>query len=75
MRIMRREKLIEIIQGIIETDVDLSFLLQLEENELETQVACIREQVDQAGGEGKGGRWPFPQNLFDYPQVQHYSVI
>ena len=49
---MRREKLIEIIQGIIETDVDLSFLLQLEENELETQVACIRERVDQARGRG-----------------------
>ena len=49
---MRREKLIEIIQGIIETDVDLSFLLQLEENELETQVACIKERVDQARGRG-----------------------
>ena len=49
---MRREKLIEIIQGIVETDVDLSFLLQLEENEFETLVACIRERVDQVRGRG-----------------------
>ena len=45
---MTKEKLIEIFQGILETDVDLSFLLQLKESELETLVACIREQVDQA---------------------------
>jgi hypothetical protein len=49
---MRKEKLIEIIQGILETDVELSFLLQLKENELETLVACIRERVDQARGRG-----------------------
>ena len=46
---MRKEKLIEIIQGILETDVDLSFLLQLKERELEKLVACIRERVDQIG--------------------------
>ena len=44
---MTKEKLIEIIQGILETDVDLSFLLQLKERELETLVACIRERIDQ----------------------------
>ena len=45
---MTREKLIEIIQGILETDVDLRFLLQLKERELEMLVACIKERVDQA---------------------------
>ena len=44
---MTKEKLIEIIQGILHTDVDLSFLLQLKESQLETLVACIRERVDQ----------------------------
>ena len=43
---MTKEKLIEIIQGILETDVDLRFLLQLKERELETLIACIRERVD-----------------------------
>jgi hypothetical protein len=46
---MTKEKLIEIIQGILQTDVDLSFLLQLKERELETLIACIRERVDQIG--------------------------
>ena len=45
---MKKEKLIEIMQGILKTDVDLSFLLQLKERELETLVECIRERVDQA---------------------------
>ena len=44
---MTKEKLIDIMQGILETDVDLSFLLQLKERELETLVACIRERIDQ----------------------------
>ena len=45
---MTKEKLIEIMQGILKTDVELSFLLQLKERELETLIACIRERVDQA---------------------------
>jgi hypothetical protein len=45
---MTKDKLIEIIQGILNTDIDLSFLLQLKERELETLIACIRERVDQA---------------------------
>ena len=45
---MTKEKLIDIMQGILKTDVDLSFLVQLKERELETLIACIRERVDQA---------------------------
>ena len=43
---MTKEKLIEIIKGILATDVDLNFLRQLKETELETLVACVRERVD-----------------------------
>ena len=46
---MTKEKLIEIIQGLLKTDVDLSFLLQLNERDLETLVACIRDRVEQLG--------------------------
>ena len=45
---MKKEKLIEIIQGILKSDVDLHFLLKLKAIELEKLVACIRERVDQA---------------------------
>ena len=46
---MTKEELIDIISNILNTDIDLSFLVQLKKNELETLVACIRERVDQAG--------------------------
>jgi len=44
---MTKKKLIKIIRGILKTDVDLSFLLQLKETDLEDLTACIRERVDQ----------------------------
>jgi len=46
---MAKEELIEIIQGILNTDIDLSFLLQLEKSELEKLLATIRDRVEQAG--------------------------
>jgi hypothetical protein len=46
---MTKEKLIEIIKDILKTDIDLRFLLQLTETELETLVACIRDRVEQVG--------------------------
>jgi len=46
---MTKEKLIEILRAILNTDVDLSFLLQLKKSELETLVACIRDKVEQIG--------------------------
>ena len=46
--VMDKEKIIEIIQGILDTDADLSFLTKLEQEELETLAACIRERVEQA---------------------------
>jgi len=44
---LTKEELIEIIQGILNTDIDLSFLLQLKEDELEKLVAAIRERIEQ----------------------------
>jgi hypothetical protein len=44
---MTKEKLIETIQRIMQTDADFNFLLKLEEYELKRLVACIRESVEQ----------------------------
>ncbi len=46
---MTKEKLVEIIQGLLNTDMDLDFLLQLKKNELELLVACVRHRLDQIG--------------------------
>jgi len=46
---MSKEQLLEIIQSIPNTDIDLSFLVQLEESELEILVACIRDRINQLG--------------------------
>jgi len=43
---MTKEKLIEIIQGVLKSDCDLGFLLQLEKSEIETLVACIRDRIE-----------------------------
>ena len=44
---MRKAELIRIIQKVLETDAELDFLRKLEEKELETLVACVRDKVDQ----------------------------
>ena len=43
---MAKEKLIEIILKLLNTDSDLNFLSQLKTTDLETLIACIRGQVD-----------------------------
>jgi hypothetical protein len=45
-----KDKLIKILQGILKTDSDLSFLLQLKKAELETLVACIRDRIENEKG-------------------------
>ena len=47
-KLMTKEKLIEIIQGVLQSDCDLDFLLQLEKSELETLAACIRDRIENA---------------------------
>ena len=45
--VMKKAELIRIIQKVLETDAALDFLRKLEEKELETLVACVRDKVDQ----------------------------
>jgi hypothetical protein len=45
---MTKKKLLETIKRILDTEVELGFLLQLKESEIETLVACIRERVERA---------------------------
>jgi len=47
--IMEKTELLEIIKKLLKTDVDLDFLLNLPESDLETLVVCIRERFDQLG--------------------------
>ena len=44
---MENDELIRILEKVLETDVTLDFLKKLEEKELETLVACVRDKVDQ----------------------------
>ena len=46
---MTKEELVEKIKGLLKTDDDLSFLLQLRLEDLKTLIARIRERVDQVG--------------------------
>ena len=45
---MTKERLIEILTTLLNTDLNLSFLDKLSKAELETLVASIRERVDRA---------------------------
>ena len=44
---MKKERLIEIIKEILQTDLDLSYLSVLKQEELENLIACIRYRIDQ----------------------------
>lgn len=44
---MTKEKLIEILRGLLKTDAELNFLMQLKNDELERLVACVRDRVEQ----------------------------
>ena len=44
---MQKEKLIEKIKEILKTDLDLSYLSVLKQEELENLIACIRYRIDQ----------------------------
>ena len=47
---MKKEKLVDKIKELLESDTDLSFLIVLKKEELETLVASIRERIDNMGG-------------------------
>jgi len=44
-----KEKLVEIIKDLLGTDADLNFLVKLDENDIETLVAYIRDRIEQVG--------------------------
>jgi hypothetical protein len=44
---MKKQKLVEILRKLLETDTELDFLLQLKVDDLRTLVACVRDRVDQ----------------------------
>ena len=43
---MTKEELIEILKRVLKTDTDIDFLLKLDESELETLVAVIRDRIE-----------------------------
>jgi hypothetical protein len=43
---LTKDRLIKIIGALLQTNLDLDFLVKLDRTELETLVACIRERVD-----------------------------
>jgi hypothetical protein len=43
---MAKEDLVFILKRLLQTDTYLEFLLQLDEADLRTLIACIRERVD-----------------------------
>lgn len=43
---MTQEELIEVLKKVLQTDVNLDFLLRLNVEELETLVICIREREE-----------------------------
>ena len=43
---MTKEDLIERLQRLLKTDIDLSFILKLEEHDIEKLIASIRERVE-----------------------------
>ncbi len=42
---MNKQELMEILKRILNTDADLSFLLQIKKSELELLIACIRARI------------------------------
>ena len=44
---MEKTELLKIIEKLLKPDVDLNFLLDLQEEHLETLVGCIGDRVDQ----------------------------
>ena len=44
---MTKQKLIETIKRILNTDADLDFLSQLDDKDIKTLIACIRDRVEQ----------------------------
>lgn len=44
---MTKEDLVDLLRKILNTEADLNFLSDLEQRELETLIACIRDRIEQ----------------------------
>jgi hypothetical protein len=44
---LEKTELLKIIEKLLKPEADLDFLLDLQEEHLETLIGCIRERVDQ----------------------------
>jgi len=44
--VLTKERLLEIITALLETNADLGFLMKIDQTELETLVACVRDRLD-----------------------------
>ena len=42
-----KETLLEIIKKLLKSDLDLTFLMKLEQQEIEQLIAAIRERIDE----------------------------
>ena len=43
---MTKDKMVDKINELLKTDIDLDFLLELKREQLERPVVCIRDRVD-----------------------------
>ena len=48
---MTKEQILGIIKELLDSDIELDFLLRLDEEELERLTACIRNRLDQGSEE------------------------
>ena len=46
---MNKEQLVEKIKELLNTDIDIKFLLELKKEDVETLIACIRDKVGNVG--------------------------
>jgi len=55
---MGKEELIELIKRLLKTDIDLKFLLRLDQAELEILLVQIRHRIDQDENKSIESRYP-----------------
>ena len=44
---MNKEELVKILKGLLKTETDLAFLLELKEDDLEKLVAVVRDRLEE----------------------------
>ena len=44
---MKKEELVKILKGLLKTETDLDFLLELKKEDLESLVAVVRDRLEE----------------------------